>query len=793
VAVGSVDKSHEAVVLGALWLLRVQPGLQLIYDPRPLMVRVEGTLRNSLREGLAGIGLIPTRSKLYRPPSGSVSRLHLVNRVAAVHGELIVVCAPAGYGKSTFIAELTAADPRPSAWVSVTAAEDDPASFLTYVALALDELEPVDATCVSPLWTGSPTIGSVELQRFAAMVADRQRPFVLVLDDVHELAGRAARDALATLVGALPDGSTMVFGSRTPLPLRLGRMRTRRRLIEVGPADLAFGEGDAMVLFAELGLEVSPAQVAELVERTEGWPAALYLAALALGERPGSASAVMQDFAGDHAFLVDYLGEELLGAVDDELATFMMEASCLERVSGNFGDDVLERRDSARLLEELRRKNMLVIPLDDRREWYRFHHLLSQFLQSELMRRNPARHAEVHVRASQWCDTHGDANGAVRYAVLSGDIDRAETMVLRWYGTLATAGRGYSTSDRWMAMFPPDEVSGRPLVMAMAAWGRFAAGDLGAAVQWLARAEVALPERYPSDVYGVVAPVAVALARAIMAPLGPRDMAREAEYVYAHVGFDEGHPMACLARGAATFMLGDEIEAARLLREGAHTTLQRPTVVASCLAHLAVIDAEHGRWKDATVSARQARALIGDADVFASTSFVLAMSVLVETHAGRSDDAEADRIVCRQHLTGLMGGAPWLNLQTRVALAQAALMRGNRTEAVALVDEADAILATVPDAVHVAAQIAALRTVTALHERTPTFGPSSLTTAELRVLRLMPTHLSVADIAGRFYVSRNTVKSQMLAIYRKLGTSSRRDAVQIAAAAGLLYDVVGRE
>ena len=254
----------------------------------------------------------------------------------------------------------------------------------------------------------------------------------------------------------------------------------------------------------------------------------------------------------------------------------------------------------------------------------------------------------------------------------------------------------------------------------------------------------------------------------------------EATYAYEHVGLGEGHPASCLARGAAAFMLGDEEEALRWLGEGAEAPIDRPLVVANCLAHIAVVHIEHGRWKEATMAARQARALLGEAATFPSTALVVAVSVLVETHAGRSDEADVDRQLCRQHLTSLGDIAPWLNLQARVALARAAVIRGNRVEAAALVEEASAILEVIPDAVRVAAQLAGLRREVAARDRSQSFGPSSLTTAELRVLQLLPTHLSVAEIADRLYVSRNTVKSQTIAIYRKLGTSSRGGAVEIA-------------
>jgi LuxR family maltose regulon positive regulatory protein len=269
-------------------------------------------------------------------------------------------------------------------------------------------------------------------------------------------------------------------------------------------------------------------------------------------------------------------------------------------------------------------------------------------------------------------------------------------------------------------------------------------------------------------------------------PLTPAEMAEEARYVYDRVGAGEGHPMACLARGAAAFLVGDEATARRLLAEGAGTMLARPTAVANCLAHAAVIDIDHGGWDEAAAAVGRAWDLTRGLVDSTTSALILAMVVLVETHAGRGDEVEPLRLRCRHHLAGLTGVAPWLNLQARAALARAALLRGNRLEAGALCDEIEAILQTVPGADGVAAQLATLRRELSWRDRAQSFGPASLTTAELRVLQLLPTHLSVAEIADRLYVSRNTVKSQTIAIYRKLGTSSRGGAVEIAIAAGLL-------
>jgi LuxR family maltose regulon positive regulatory protein len=674
----------------------------------------------------------------------------------------------------------------------VTAAENEPAAFLTCVALAIDDIDPVDPACVTALWARTPTVGSPALQQFAAMFADRLRPFTLVLDDMHELVRDEVLDVVRVLVSELPPGSRVVLGGRHEIALPRGRMRVRRRLVEVGPADLAFDEGEAGSLFAAFGIDVSPDELAAVVSRTEGWPVALYLATLAHSIGRGPVPALLGDFTGDHRYLVDYLSEELFDDLEPDIAAFLLDASCLDRISGRLCDDLLDRTGSANLIERIRQRNLLVTPLDDRREWYRFHHLMTGFLRSELDRRDPARRAEVHRRASEWFHAEGDAEGAIIHAIRGGDLERAESLVTFWFGRVVAAGLTPAV-EGWLALFSPDELVARPGLMVAAAHGRFREGEGGAAVQWLDRAAAGLPERHPIDARGPVAPVLLAVARAIIAPLSPAEMAAEARYAYDRADFGEGHPLACVALGAAALLAGDEAEAARRFQECMDNPLDRPLVKASALAHLALIEGEHGRWDEATVLARRARELLGPSAWLPPGTLVLATSVLIETHAGRAAEVEDDRRQCHRMLVDLVGVAPWLNLQARIALTREALLRHDRADATALLDEVDAMLAVTPGAGGVASRSAALRReLNTARDPTQRFGPASLTAAELRVLQLLPTHLSVAEIADRLYVSRNTVKSQTIAIYRKLGASCRGDAIDAAVEAGLLTEVAPR-
>jgi LuxR family maltose regulon positive regulatory protein len=287
-----------------------------------------------------------------------------------------------------------------------------------------------------------------------------------------------------------------------------------------------------------------------------------------------------------------------------------------------------------------------------------------------------------------------------------------------------------------------------------------------------------------------VAPVAVALLRAMVARLPAQDMADEALYAYRRLPHGSWHALTCLLRGAAEFMLGNDEGAEELFAEGVAEASDTPTVQGLCLAHLAVVEVERGRWDEAGGLARRGREVLAQHSIeeVPAQFLVTALSCLVEARDGHIAEAEADRQLTRRHMAGFLRVAPWTNMQSRIALVRAAVIMGDWTAARTRLDEAEAYLIHVPDAVRVKEQIASIRREWAPDVVSETFGPSSLTMAELRVLNYLPTHLTLAEIADRLYVSRNTVKSQTIAIYRKMGTSSRAGAVRAARNGGLIDD-----
>jgi LuxR family maltose regulon positive regulatory protein len=716
-----------------------------------------------------------------------VSRAALIERLRGDDTDIVAVTAPPGYGKTTMLAEWVSSDERRCAWLSLDARDNDPVVLLTYVAAALDMIERVDPGFVPALWTPGASLTTEALPRFARLVAGRDMPFVLVLDDVHELVNPEAMDVLAVIVAALPPDSVFALAGRVLPPLPFGRLRVKRGLVEVGQRDLAMDAIEAAAMFRASDLDLDDDAVATLVERTEGWPAGLYLAIRSLRRDRGDLAGSVARFAGDNRLVADYLRDELLTGLSPEDETFLLEASCLEQLSGQLCDAVLERSGSAALLDELEHRSLLIIPLDEQHEWYRLHNLLTDALQAELARRHPGVAIEIHRRASAWFEANGDIDAATTHAWRGGDLERAEHLIYSHVGLYTGQGR-HATILRWLSLFTPDELRTKPLLAAIVAQSRITAGDGDGAAQWLGRAEAGVPDRHPPDARGWVPPVAVALLRAMVGRLSATQMADEAEYAYRRLDHGAWRAMAGVLLGSAEFMLGNEGTAEDLLSEAVAEAADTPTVQGLGLAHLALLAVERGRWDEASRLAREGRSLLTThgLDALPTQFLVTASSCLVEARASRIAEAEADRTLTRRSMMEFSRIGPWANLQARIALVRADLILGDRVGARTRLDEADAFLLQVPDAIRVKEQVAQLRRELAAQAGSDSFGPSSLTVAELRVVTYLPTHLTLAEIADRLFVSRNTVKTQAIAIYRKLGTSSRAGAVAVARDAGLL-------
>src|SRR4051794_24470388 len=332
-------------------------------------------------------GLEPLESKLQPPRSrpGLVPRTALVDRLIASDAPLIAVVAPLGYGKTTVLAQYADRTPRRSTWVSLDDRDNDPVTFMSYVAAALDRVEPVDHAVMRSL--ASPGVfGTMSVfPRFASLLSSRRKPFCLVIDHLETIKNQQCLDALVEVALHLPPGSQLVVASRDDVPFPMARLRAQGQVMEVSVDDLAMGEAEARELLAGANAVLGKADLAELLAQTEGWPIGLYLAALSLNatRRPGH---VGLTFNGDDRLVINYLRTQVLSRLSPETVLFLRRTASLDQMSGPLCDAVLDTQGSREVLEALERSNLLLVPLDRKREWYRYHHLFRDVLRRELVR-----------------------------------------------------------------------------------------------------------------------------------------------------------------------------------------------------------------------------------------------------------------------------------------------------------------------------------------------------------------------------------------------------------------------
>jgi LuxR family maltose regulon positive regulatory protein len=733
--------------------------------------------------------LVPFETKLrpaYLRP-GVVPRPGLDDRLAAEpDAALVLVVAPPGYGKTTLLARWSARESRPVAWISITEADNDPMMLLTYLALALDSIEPLSEDVFAGLSASQADLPGVLLPRLGRAVSGCSRPFVFVIDDVHLVQSAGALDTLGTLATHMPTGSQLVVAGRDDPELPVARLRANGRLVRLGAENLAMtaAEGTALLRAAGVLLEARAARA--LVESTEGWPAGLYLAALALREHstPGDAA---ERFSGAERFVADYLRDEVLRALPDDVTRFLLETSVLERMSGPTCDAILDGSASGGMLEDLARSNLFLVPLDRTGQWYRYHHLFGDMLRAELHRRDPDREHELHVRASSWFETNGDIEHAIDHAHAAGDDDRLASLI--WAVTPLYLGGGRTaTVARWLALFSPEELTASPALVVTSAWCALTAGDVGAVDQWAAAAERFSPDSKLPD--GTPVAAKIALLSALVAKHG---LARVRDDADVALELDDDHSLfrvpALLFRGVALRLLGDAEGARDSLEEGVRRgELLVPAVAAQCLAQLALIAADTADWAGAERLADRAMRLVDEHEIGErpANAPVFAAAAYVHARVGATSLAKHEAKHAVALLESFVGVAPWGAIETSILLARATLLFGDGAAAREHLSDARRDLDAYPDPGTLPARLDEVEAQATVTDRPVGLTLAPLTDAELRVLRYLPTHLSFAEIAEELFVSRNTVKTQAIAIYRKLEVSSRGQAVERARTLGLI-------
>lgn len=682
------------------------------------------------------------------------------------------------------LAQWAEEDARPFTSIILGDPHNDPGMLVASIVEALERIEPVPEDVSTALQAPEPSIERIVLPRLGRALRERTVPMVLVLDDLERIESPQALAVVAAIADQLPPGSRLALACRTEPALPIGRLRAHRMLTELGRTELTMTKAECAALFVGLDVELTDDQLDAMILHAEGWPAALYLAGLALGEQPDLDGAISR-FAGDDRIVVDYIKEEFLASVSKRRLEFMRRASVLDRLSGDLCDAVLGRTGSARTLVDLSRSNSLLTPLDRRDEWFRFHPMFREMLRSELHRVEPAREQDLNLRASEWWVEQGDWDRAIQYAIEAGDPARAGELL--WLGVPRYMTRGrVATVIGWLGRLGEETIASDPALSLTAAFGGITRGAGSQAEHWAAVARSLLQADEECDRSLDLRP-GLALAEAGLARHGVEAMCASAEAAAEDLA-DESPwlSMCCMLDGVGLHLRGLREQAQGRLVEGARRgSVSAPTIQVLALAQLALLAIEDGDWRLAEARAGQARAQVNRSGLidYPMVALAMAVSALVESRFGRVDKAVADMRIGMGLLAELDEFAPWYEVEARIALARCASRLGDSMTAEAFLTEAKKLLERTPDARVLAVWIEeAARTVEEFSEA----EVSDLSHAELRVLQFLPGHLSYPQIAAETFVSPNTVKTQAQSIYRKLGASSRREAVGLAREAGLL-------
>lgn len=735
-----------------------------------------------------------------RPRGRALRRLSLVESVEVPRERLlarlttldegvrfVLAVAPPGYGKTTTFRQWAATGRQASAWLSLTAAHVDPVALLTDLGAALAEAgvlqedvppgdRPTDRTARSDL------------------MSRVTRPVLVVLDDLDRVRSRDTLDLIVDLGERLPPGSRVALVGRRRPRARLVTLKGENRCLELGPDDLAFTDDESADLLARSGVVADAETVARLVALTEAWPAGMRLVALALQDRTDVRGAARR-LTGDHPTIARFFREEVLAGLSVESTRFLLRTSVLDGMSPSLCDAALDIRGSAAWLAEIEDLDLFVVR-DGDGEWMRYRHLMRQTLRAELDRREPGEDLKIFRRASSWFDDRSQPAQAIDCA-LAGEAEvTAARLIAAHTQRLVSQGR-VDEVRRWMDALSEETLERYPPVAAVGALVFAFVGDAARARQSLRYAEVGSFDGPLPDGSASLA-AAVARARVALSPDGVEAMLVDAELLRRLE--PQGRRFLTfntLLLGVAAMLTGDTARAAHELASAAQysRTDERPWAAFS-LAQRALIAADEGDWGLASLCAHESREIIDRPGMhgFGPGLVTPLACARVALHDGDQHGArEAVRRATVLYRRPSLGALPWLDAQSAIELGHLLLQLGDAAGAELKATEARQVLAVLPTTGVLAER--AERLVEAVdHARHRAGGGdgTGLTPAELRVLHLLTTHLSIGDISDEFVVSRNTVKSQVAAIYRKLDASGRTEAVRRAHELGLLDDPLFR-
>ena len=723
--------------------------------------------------------------------AGTIDRSRLVSLLATEPGRPVIsMLAPAGYGKTTVLAQWIAAAERPVAWLTLDDLDNDPAVLVAYLAAAFHRIRPVDPRIRSAIHASRERVLATAVPRLAMELHRWNRPGVLVLDDIHRLEHRTSLDAIAALIDHLPGGFQVAVAGRAESNLPLARLRAQRDLLEIGGSQLALDEDEVAALASAAGYALSPGEVRALTARTEGWAAGVYLAVLARNEGsgfPGSPTGV----SGQERYISEYFRTEFEGGLRADDLTFLTRTAILETVAPPVAEAVSGQTGAERRIRSLARGNLFIQEIGETEPVFRYHNLLRDFLLAELERREPGAGPDLHHRAAAWYWNAGNVDRALGHAFASSHRNDAARFVTE--AALPTFYGGQPvTLDRWLDLFEQGDFELHPPLAVIAGWIHLLNGRATAADRMADIAERSTYAGVPED-GSASFESGRAMLRAFMGRNGPKDVLANAEFAASQEPpGSRWRPNAFYSVGMAHLMLGDVHAADTAFAEAAAAG---PTVASAiALAKRASIAIARGDWNAAERYAREGRDIVTRSHHLEIGVSLLVCAVGARIAIHRGDLARAREELVRAQVVRPMAshGMPAYSVDALLELARAYLAISDPAGAQVVLREAEQIVRRRPALGVLTAELLEVRGRFA--EAVSTLGGSStLTNAELRVLPMLPTYLSFQEIADRLVISRNTVKTHAMSIYGKLQASSRGEAVERAVELGLLEPYPGLE
>jgi len=726
---------------------------------------------------------VPLDSKIQPPQMRPewLERPALLRLLSGATARLILVSAPAGSGKTVLVGQWRAVpDGKRFAWVSVDASDNDPSRLwwkvISAVRRACPELD------VDPPEVLVPRQGCLLLSAFIARLSTLQAPpVVLVLDDYHLVTNEKCHRQVEGLLRDLPQSCQVVLMTRAMPPLELARLRAAGEVADIGLPELCFGQSEVDALVSAVaGVTLDGGHLSALYARTEGWPAGVYLAALALRGHPSPHSFIDQ-FNGNHRFIADFLAEEVLNTETPDVRQFLLRTSILERFTAPLCDAVTGRGDSAQLIDRLERENLFLIPADEHRIWYRYHYLFAEMLRGQLAREEPQSGLIrlLHKRASAWHREAGSIEEAIAHALSAEDMDGAAELITAHWRDFAAAGRVATVTD-WLRTLGEDRIAGNPVTAHCAAWVAAVSWDADSVRRWLRVIESAAHDgRLPDGIRSLRS--SAALLRATFGFNGVRLMVEDG-ITATELEDDPDSPWYAAARAVLGFALhlAGNPDAAPVLEQALAAGTPAPVSRIVGLSITALRAADEGDLLRAQMLAEEAARIVNGRDFSKRppNSFIMAALGAVHARQGRLEEARAEfeYAIHRRRRWVLL--APWLSVEMQLRLAQVCLAMDDRAAASAALAEVRNVLTALPDgAGALLGRLGELERRVSVKPSAPS-GTEPLTEREKAVLSLLRKSMSVSEIARELYLSANTVKTHKRAIYRKLGVRSREEAVE---------------